>query len=68
MNESSNFVLFKNKFGIKTSFFSESQMDILFKLINGKKLGESLTENIEEKEVSEIFNFISSSGILLEVI
>ncbi len=66
--ETTNLVLFKNKSGIKTSFFKESQIDILEKLSVGQKLGDSLKVSVTEEEVGEIFKFISSSGILLEVI
>jgi hypothetical protein len=66
--ETTNLVLFKNKSGIKTSFFKESQMDILEKLSIGVKLGDSLKASATEEEVGEIFKFISSSGILLEII
>ena len=64
----SNLVLYKNNFGIRASFFNEDQIDILSVLLNGKNLSESLPEDITTNEVEEIFKFISSSGILLEVI
>jgi Putative DNA-binding domain len=67
-SEPSNLVLYKNNLGIRTSFFKEGQLDILSNLLEGKKLSESLPENITPAEVEEVFRFISSSGILLEII
>ncbi len=64
----SNLVLYKNKSGIKTSFFNEIQVSLLEKLQSGAKLGDALNEKINSDEVEEIFKFISSSGILREVI
>lgn len=67
-NEPSYLVLYKNNLGIKTSFLKETQLEIISNLLEGKKLSESLPENIIAEEVEEVFRFISSSGILLEVV
>lgn len=65
--EPTNLVLYKNNLGIRTSFLKEGQIDILINLFNKKTLAESLSENITPLEVEEVFGFISSSGILLEI-
>lgn len=67
-SEPSNIVLYKNNLGIRSSFFKDGQIDILSNLLEGKKLSDSLPDNITPEEVQEVFGFISSSGILLEVI
>ncbi len=67
-NEPSFLVLYKNNQGIKSSFLKEAQLDILSNLLRGKNLSESLPEDITAAEVEEVFRFVSSSGILLEVI
>ncbi|TDJ09541.1 MAG: DUF2063 domain-containing protein [Deltaproteobacteria bacterium] len=67
-NEAENICLYKGEDGIKVQFLTPEQVDVLEKIKQGLNLDQAL-ENSEMDviRVQELFSFISTSGILVDI-
>ncbi|RLA64087.1 MAG: hypothetical protein DRQ88_06530 [Epsilonproteobacteria bacterium] len=64
-----NFCLYKNMDGIKVQFLTPEQVDVLEKIKLGLNLDSALENSeIDPLRVQELFGFISTSGILIDII
>jgi len=68
-SESENICLFKCEDGIRAKFLSLGQVDVLAKINQGLNLDSALENvDLDPEEVQELFGFISTSGILVDII
>jgi hypothetical protein len=67
-SEPENFCLYKSENGIKVQFLSTEQIDVLEKIRLGLNLDSALENSeMDPPEVQELFSFISTSGILIDI-
>ena len=67
-SESENICLYKNESGIKVQFLTPDQIDVLEKIKLGLNLDSALENSeMDPSRVQELFSFISTSGILVDI-
>ncbi|RLA65610.1 MAG: hypothetical protein DRQ88_02295 [Epsilonproteobacteria bacterium] len=68
-NAPESICLYKSSQGIHTKFLKPEQVDILDKLNQGLNLETALeNSSLEPQEVQSLFNFIATSGIIVELV